>query len=58
LTIVRVSFVVFAAILSATILWNARGHAVHSGERINAYGWAVLIVGCTAYTAMALWMVV
>ncbi len=56
-TVIRVAFVVFAAILSATILWNARGHAVHSGERINAYGWAVLIIGCTFYTGMALWMV-
>ncbi len=56
-TVVRVAFVIFAAILSATTLWNARGHAVHSGERINVYGWTVLIIGCTIYTAMALWMV-
>jgi CRP-like cAMP-binding protein/polyferredoxin len=57
-TVVRVAFVIFAAILSATILWNARGYAVHSGERINAYGWAVLILGCTVYTFVSLWLVV
>jgi len=57
-TVVRVAFVIFAAILSATILWNARGHAVHSGERIKAYGWAVLIVGCTVYTFVSLWLAV
>ena len=56
-TVVRVAFVIFAAILSATTLWNARGHAVHSGERINVYGWTVLIIGCTIYTFMSLWIV-
>jgi hypothetical protein len=56
-TVVRVAFVIFAAILSATILWNARGHAVHSGERINTFGWTVLILGCTVYTFVSLWLV-
>jgi polyferredoxin len=56
-TVVRIAFVIFAAVLSATILWNARGHAVHSGERINTFGWTVLIVGCTIYTFMSLWLV-
>jgi hypothetical protein len=56
-TVARVAFVVFAAVLSATILWNTRGMAVHSGERVNHVGWALLIVGCTMYTFASLWLV-
>ena len=56
-SLVRIAFVVFAAVLSAITLWNARGHTVQSGEPVNLYGWAVLIAGCTVYTGLALWIV-
>jgi polyferredoxin len=53
----RVGFVVFGAILSATILWNTRGMAVHAGEPVNWFGWWLLISGCTVYTFGSLWLV-
>jgi hypothetical protein len=56
-TATRVAFVIFAAILSATILWNARGDALRSGERVYSFGWFLLIAGCTAYTFWSLWLV-
>jgi transcriptional regulator with AAA-type ATPase domain/polyferredoxin len=56
-TLARVAFVVFAAVLSATILWNARGRALHAGERVYGFGWFLLIAGCTAYTFWCLWLV-
>jgi CRP-like cAMP-binding protein/polyferredoxin len=57
MTLLRVAWVVFAAILSATILWNANGLARKSGVKIRTWGWTVLIVMCTAYTFGALWLV-
>jgi hypothetical protein len=57
MTLVRVAWVVFAAILSATILWNANGTARKSGVRIRTAGWTILIVVCTVYTFGALWLV-
>ena len=57
MTLVRVAWVVFAAILSATILWNANGTARKSGVRIRTAGWTALIVLCTVYTFGALWLV-
>jgi CRP-like cAMP-binding protein/polyferredoxin len=57
MTLVRVAWVVFAAILSATILWNANGSARKSGVKIRTVGWAFLIVVCTVYTFGALWLV-
>jgi CRP-like cAMP-binding protein/polyferredoxin len=56
LTLARVAFVVFAAALSAIILWNAQGKARHEGERIRWSGWSLLIAACTAYTALGLWL--
>lgn len=56
--VVKIAWVVFAAILSATILWNARGVAVRSGVPIRSGGWAAVILACTAYTFWALWLVV
>jgi hypothetical protein len=57
MTLVRVAWVVFAAVLSATILWNANGAARKSGVSIRISGWAALIVICTIYTFGALWLV-
>ena len=57
MTLIRVAWVVFAAILSATILWNANGTARKSGVRIRTAGWTALIVLCTVYTFGALWLV-
>ena len=57
MTLVRVAWVVFAAVLSATILWNANGAARKSGVRIRSAGWTLLIVVCTIYTFGALWLV-
>jgi polyferredoxin len=56
-TLLRVGWVVFAAALSAIILWNANGVARKSGIAIRASGWALLITICTAYTFGALWLV-
>jgi CRP-like cAMP-binding protein/polyferredoxin len=56
-TLARVAFVAFGAILSATILWNTRGVAVHAGEPVNWGGWLLLIAGCTAYTFGSLYLV-
>jgi CRP-like cAMP-binding protein/polyferredoxin len=57
MTVLRVAWVVFAAILSAIILWNAQGAARKSGVTVRIGGWTVLILGCTAYTFWALWLV-
>ena len=57
MSIVRVAWVVFASVLSATILWNANGVARKSGVTIRTAGWSVLIVVCTIYTFGALWLV-
>jgi hypothetical protein len=57
MSLIRVAWVVFAAILSATILWNANGVARKSGIKIRTSGWALLIAMCTAYTFGALWLV-
>ena len=57
MTLSRVAWVVFAAVLSATILWNANGVARKGGIAIRASGWALLITICTAYTFGALWLV-
>jgi hypothetical protein len=56
-TLLRVGWVVFAAALSAIILWNANGVARKGGIAIRASGWALLITICTAYTFGALWLV-
>jgi CRP-like cAMP-binding protein/polyferredoxin len=56
--LVRVAWVVFAAVLSATILWNANGLARKNGVTIRTVGWSLLIVVCTVYTFGALWLVV
>ena len=34
-----------------------RGPGGTFGERINTFGWAVLILGCTVYTFVSLWLV-
>lgn len=57
MSLIRVGWVVFASILSATILWNANGQARKSGVEIRISGWSVLIVICTAYTFGMLWLV-
>jgi CRP-like cAMP-binding protein/polyferredoxin len=57
MSLVRVAWVVFAAVLSATILWNANGVARKSGVDIRVSGWTVLIVVCTFYTFGMLWLV-
>ena len=57
MSLIRVSWVVFAAVLSATILWNANGTARKSGVEIRVSGWAALIVICTIYTFGMLWLV-
>lgn len=57
MTLIRVSWVVFASVLSATILWNANGTARKSGVEIRISGWAALIVVCTVYTFGMLWLV-
>jgi hypothetical protein len=57
MTLLRVAWVVFAAILSAIILWNANGTARKSGVRIRTAGWTFLIIVCTVYTFGALWLV-
>jgi hypothetical protein len=57
MSLIRVAWVVFASILSATILWNANGQARKSGVEIRISGWSVLIVICTAYTFGMLWLV-
>jgi hypothetical protein len=57
MSIARVAWVVFAAVLSATILWNANGAARKSGIEIRVAGWTTLIVACTAYTFWMLWAV-
>lgn len=58
MSLVRVAWIVFAAILSATILWNANGVARKSGIEIRASGWVLLIVICTVYTFGSLWLAV
>jgi hypothetical protein len=58
MSLIRVAWIVFASILSATILWNANGHARKSGVEIRISGWIVLIVFCTVYTFGMLWLVV
>lgn len=57
MTLLRVAWVVFAAILSATILWNANGVARKSGFNVRISGWSVLILVCTIYTFAMLWLV-
>jgi len=57
-TIVRVAFIVFASILSATILWNARGVASQHGVTIRHAGWWTLIAACTLYTFGSLFFIV
>ena len=57
LSLLRVSWIVFAAALSATILWNANGVARKSGLSIRVSGWTALIVVCTIYTFGLLWLV-
>jgi len=57
MTLIRVAWVVFAAVLSATILWNANGVARKSGVEIRISGWTALIVVCTVYTFGMLWLV-
>jgi CRP-like cAMP-binding protein/polyferredoxin len=57
MTLLRVAWVVFAAVLSAIILWNANGLARKSGIRIRTWGWTLLIIICTVYTFGALWLV-
>ena len=56
-SLVRVAWVVFAAVLSATILWNANGLARKNGVAIRTAGWSLLIFVCTIYTFGALWLV-
>jgi hypothetical protein len=48
---------VFAAALSAIILWNANGLARKNGIEIRISGWTVLIIICTIYTFGMLWVV-
>jgi len=57
MSLIRVAWVVFASILSATILWNANGAARKSGVEIRVSGWTILIVICTIYTFGMLWLV-
>jgi len=57
MSMVRVAWVVFAAALSATILWNANGVARKSGIDIRVSGWVALIAICTIYTFGMLWLV-
>jgi hypothetical protein len=57
MSIVRVAWVVFAAVLSAIILWNANGRARKSGVEIRVSGWSLLIIICTLYTFGMLWAV-
>ncbi len=57
MSLIRVAWVVFASILSATILWNANGVARKSGAEIRIPGWTALIVVCTIYTFGMLWLV-
>jgi CRP-like cAMP-binding protein/polyferredoxin len=57
MSLIRVAWVVFAAVLSATILWNANGVARKSGVTVRTTGWSLLILLCTAYTFGALWLV-
>ncbi len=57
LVLVAIGWIVFAAVLSATILWNARGVARKAGVPLRAGGWSFLILLCTAYTFGALWLV-
>lgn len=57
MSLLRVAWVVFAAVLSATILWNANGVARKSGVKIRTVGWTVVIVACTVYTFGALLLV-
>jgi hypothetical protein len=57
MSLLRVAWVVFASILSATILWNANGVARKSGVEIRVPGWTLLIVVCTIYTFGMLWLV-
>lgn len=57
MSLIRVAWVVFASVLSATIPWNANGHARKSGVEIRISGWIVLIVLCTIYTFGMLWLV-
>jgi hypothetical protein len=56
--ILRLAFVLFAAVLSAIILWNALGRAQHSGQQVLWLGWSSLIAICTAYTALGLYLAV
>jgi hypothetical protein len=56
--LMQVALVVFAATLSAIILWNALGRASKHGQRIRWPAWWGLIAGCTAYTAVGIWLVV
>jgi hypothetical protein len=57
LSLLRVAWVVFASVLSATILWNANGVARKAGVDIRVSGWTLLIVVCTIYTFGMLWLV-
>jgi len=57
MSLIRVTWVVFAAVLSGTILWNANGDARKSGVNIRVSGWTALIVVCTVYTFGMLWLV-
>ncbi|MGD8440657.1 MAG: sigma 54-interacting transcriptional regulator [Holophagae bacterium] len=57
MSLIRVAWVVFGAVLSAIILWNANGVARKSGVHIRASGWTALIVVCTGYTFWMLWAV-
>ncbi len=57
MSLIRVAWVVFGAVLSATILWNANGTARKAGVEIRVSGWTALIVVCTIYTFGMLWLV-
>jgi CRP-like cAMP-binding protein len=57
MSLIRVAWVVFSSVLSATILWNANGHARKFGVEIRVSGWTMLIVICTIYTFGMLWLV-
>jgi hypothetical protein len=58
MTLIRVAWVVFAAALSAIILWNANGVTRRSGVTIRTVGWSLLILVCTVYAFGPLWLVV
>jgi len=58
MSLIRVAWIIFASVLSATILWNANGAARKTGVEIRITGWAALIVVCTVYTFGMLWLVV